>query len=71
VPSGHQNYFGKTQKRKLEKLKRDSVKLHAERKCASGPRLISLPKLRRDNVLICTDEIRYIKARRRIKGRGL
>jgi hypothetical protein len=28
-------------------------------------------KLRRDSVLRCTDEIPYIKARRRIKGHGL
>jgi hypothetical protein len=45
VPGWHQKSFGKTQMRKLEKLRRDrselhkdSAELHAERKCAPGPR---------------------------------
>jgi hypothetical protein len=33
------------------KLRRNNTELHAERKCASGPRLIPLPKLRRDSIL--------------------
>jgi hypothetical protein len=55
----------KTQKSELKKLRRNNAKLHAECKCAPGPRLIPLPKLKRDSVLRCTDEIPYIKARRR------
>jgi hypothetical protein len=32
------------------KLRRNSAELHAECKCAPGPRLTSLPKLRRDSI---------------------
>jgi hypothetical protein len=46
VPGGNHKYFGKTQMRKLEKLRRDSVEfhvdsvvLHVERKCALGSRV--------------------------------
>jgi hypothetical protein len=38
------------------KLRRNSAELHAERKCAPGTRLTSLPKIRRDSVFRNADE---------------
>jgi hypothetical protein len=45
------------------KLRRNNEELHAERKCAPGPRLTSMPKLRRDSV--------FQKRRRDPKSSGL
>jgi hypothetical protein len=38
------------------KLRRNSTELHAECKCVPGPRLTSLPKLRRDRIFRNADE---------------
>jgi hypothetical protein len=38
------------------KLRRNSSKLHAKRKCVPGLRLKSFPKLRRDNIFTIVDE---------------
>jgi hypothetical protein len=48
-----------------------SMEKQEQRKLSEEANSMQRSKLRRDSVLRCTDEIPYIKARRRIKGHGL
>jgi hypothetical protein len=55
----------------LYKLKRNNAELHAEHKCALGPRLTSLLKLRRDSILRNEYEVQEMDLQDEQRSRSL